>query len=124
MAENDKDGKLATVVVAALVGGIAGAAMGLLLAPKPGKELRQELEEKAQELGDKALVLGDKAQKVWHNIEERAEEKAETLQMTGQDVIREGRRLVSDLKALVREMRQGLNAKTGTDRVVEAGQEE
>ena len=37
-----------------LVGMIAGAAIGILYAPKPGKETRALLKEKATELKDKA----------------------------------------------------------------------
>ena len=37
-----------------LVGMIAGAAIGILYAPKPGKETRAMLKEKATEIKDKA----------------------------------------------------------------------
>lgn len=50
-----------------LVGVIAGAAIGILYAPKPGKETRAMLKEKAGEFKDKAsdmfsCVTKDKAQ--------------------------------------------------------------
>jgi len=50
-----------------IVGVIAGAAIGILYAPKPGKETRAMLKEKAAEFKDKASdmfsrVTKDKAQ--------------------------------------------------------------
>lgn len=112
MADHDKKSKAGKVVVAAMFGGFAGAMLGLLLAPKSGRELRQDLIVKAHKLGDEAAVIGDKAQKVWQEIEEKAGEKAEALQTTGKDWIEEGKRLISDLKTLVYEIRHGSLTKT------------
>ena len=42
-----QNSNLRTVAVAALVGGLAGAAVGLMFAPKSGKELRHGLYKKA-----------------------------------------------------------------------------
>jgi gas vesicle protein len=42
------------LVAGTIIGGLAGAITALLLAPKSGKELRQDIAEKSQELYDKA----------------------------------------------------------------------
>jgi gas vesicle protein len=55
-----------TVLLAGVLGGLAGAALGLLLAPKAGAELRSEL-------GDRAKSAGERARE-WAEI---AREKAE-----------------------------------------------
>lgn len=41
----------------ALAGGIVGSITALLLAPKPGKELRQDISTQAQKVGDKTMKV-------------------------------------------------------------------
>lgn len=53
MAREQGHGILGTALVAGAVGAAVGALVALLLAPKPGKELRAELGEKAKEAGEK-----------------------------------------------------------------------
>ncbi|MEG0449994.1 MAG: YtxH domain-containing protein [Lysinibacillus sp.] len=48
-------------VIGALVGGIVGAAAGLLLAPKPGKDLRNDVAVQAVTLKDKSAELSSTA---------------------------------------------------------------
>jgi len=54
------------IMAAALLGGIVGAVVALLLAPKPGRELRDDLRRGATTLGEKASAtsgaLAEKAQ--------------------------------------------------------------
>ncbi len=90
--EISKESGLSTVVIAALVGGIAGAAVGLMLAPKSGLELRQD--------------IGSKTRQTFQELEEIAEEKVGTIQNVHGDVIREGKLLVDDLKAFFGEYRR------------------
>ncbi|CAI6014755.1 YtxH domain-containing protein [Cohnella sp. JJ-181] len=48
-------------LIGALSGAALGAAAALLLAPKPGKELRKDIADKAQLVGDKTAELGKAA---------------------------------------------------------------
>lgn len=48
-------------VIGALVGGIVGAAVGLLLAPKTGKDLRSDVAQQAVNIKQKGLVLSSTA---------------------------------------------------------------
>ena len=48
-------------VIGAFVGGIVGAAVGLLLAPKTGKELRDEVATQAVNLKEKSITLSSTA---------------------------------------------------------------
>ncbi|MHB8125559.1 MAG: YtxH domain-containing protein [Desulfitobacteriaceae bacterium] len=90
--EVSKESGLGTVIIAALVGGIAGAAVGLILAPKSGRELRQD--------------IGCKARQTLQELEEVTEAKVDTIQDVREDVVREGKRLVEDLKTLFGEFRR------------------
>jgi gas vesicle protein len=53
MAE-DRNGQAGTVLMAFVIGAIAGAAVALLWAPAPGEETRRKLGERAREGGEKA----------------------------------------------------------------------
>ncbi|MFZ3101275.1 MAG: YtxH domain-containing protein [Desulfitobacteriaceae bacterium] len=90
--EVSKESSLSTVVIAALVGGIAGAAVGLMLSPKSGQELRQD--------------IGSKARQTFQELQEVTEAKVGTLEDVREDMLREGKRLVDDLKTLFGEYRR------------------
>jgi gas vesicle protein len=95
MANGCKETDLGTVVLSALIGGIAGTAIGLMLAPKSGRDLRHD--------------IGFKARQTLHEIEEVTEEKVDKIQDVGEDLIREGKRLADDLKSLFSEFRRALS---------------
>ena len=66
--ENDKWYSLGALGLAFLTGGLAGAAVALLLAPQSGRESREQVrgyarraEEQVQELAEKATDLMDQA---------------------------------------------------------------
>ena len=52
----EHDGQAGLVLMAFVMGSIAGAAVALLTAPTPGKETRRVLNEKVRESRDKAVV--------------------------------------------------------------------
>jgi gas vesicle protein len=56
MSENSRD-----LLTGLLIGGLIGAALGILYAPKSGKETRDEITGKAKELVDKAKEEYEKA---------------------------------------------------------------
>jgi len=73
--------------LAGLIGAVIGASLGLLLAPKPGTELRSEIRVKAGTAAEKAHAVQEKARDLVeaakHKLEEHraahaAEEPAET----------------------------------------------
>lgn len=97
-----KDGNR-RVIKAALLGSIAGTVMGLLLAPKSGQELRQDLAVQTQKLGDKALELKDKAQDALQTIEEKTQISFDT----GKNWLEKKTRLFDNLKTLVSEIQHG-----------------
>jgi gas vesicle protein len=108
MENNIKSKRSNKVIKAAMFGSLAGVITGLLLAPKSGLALRQDLAIQAHEIGDKAEEIKDKAQIVWHNIED----KTQVTFNTGKSLIQKGKRLVSNLKILVYEIQHGALSKT------------
>lgn len=97
-----KDGNK-KVIKAALFGSVAGAVMGLLLAPKSGQELRQDLTDQAQKLGDKALEIKDKTQNALQDVEEKAQVTIDS----GKSWLQKKKRLLDNLKTLVFEIQHG-----------------
>lgn len=107
MAKN-KNGK--KVVKAAMFGSLVGGVMGLLFAPKSGKELRLDIAGQANKTEQKAKAIRDKAQSAWQNVENQTQL---TLN-TGKSWIEKGKLVVSNLKTLVSEIRQGALTKNGS----------
>lgn len=91
MPKTQRSTSLTTVAVAALVGGLAGAVVGLMFAPKSGKALRQGIQEKA----DKVLHVDDV---VLH--------PAEALKQQGADLVDKGKQLAKDLQTFIHESRK------------------
>ena len=61
MAEKDWD-----LVKGVVVGGLIGAAIGILFAPKSGKETRQDIADKADELLVKPFRTAELLQRIRH----------------------------------------------------------
>ena len=59
---SDKDSG-SSFIIGFLAGTVAGLAVGFLYAPKPGKETRELLKEKAGEFADKAREAASEARK-------------------------------------------------------------
>ena len=74
MSDNDTFGAF---LVGFLVGGITGAVVSLLYAPKAGEETRAVIKEKAIELKDKTVVTAEDA---YHKAEVAANEAAAKAQ--------------------------------------------
>lgn len=58
-------------VIGALVGGIVGAAVGLLVAPKAGRELRSDVAVQAVQLKDKSVELSKQLQEQSSHLVEK-----------------------------------------------------
>jgi len=68
MANNDSGA--GTVVVAFVLGAIAGAAVALLVAPASGEETRRLLADKAREGADKASEAARQGRELWNRQRE------------------------------------------------------
>ncbi len=89
MHKAEQNSNLSTVAVAALVGGLAGAVVGLMLAPKSGRELRQGIYRKA----DDAI----------ERVEDVTSHHAGALRQQGTDLVGKGKQLAEDLQTFIQE---------------------
>lgn len=105
MKNNQKGNK---AIKSAMLGSLVGGVMGVLFAPKSGQELRLDIAGQANKTEQKAKAIRDKAQSAWQNVENQTQQKLNT----GKIWIEKGKLVVSNLKTMVSEIRQGALTKT------------
>ncbi|PIC65215.1 hypothetical protein CSV79_02810 [Sporosarcina sp. P13] len=82
----DEDNSGASSFIAgAIVGGIIGAATALFLAPKTGREMREDFTSQASQLKDKSIELSSTAKDKAVELSGTAKEKAVELSSTAKD---------------------------------------
>ncbi len=79
------------IAVGALFGAIAGFVTGVLVAPKSGKETREEIKNKAVTTKDTVVENAEKAK-------DAAEKKAQEVKAWGEDVVEDVSGKATDLK--------------------------
>jgi len=89
MPKTQQNSSLSTIAVAALVGGLAGAAVGLMFAPKSGRELRRGIYRKADDAID--------------HVEDVTSYHAGTLKQQGTNMVDKGKKLAEDLQTFIQE---------------------
>lgn len=112
---NIKDKTSNNVIKAAVFGSLIGAVTGLLLAPKKGLELRQDIAGQAHKMGERAVGIKDKAQSAWQSVEGKTQETV----TTSKSWIQKGKKLVSNLNTLISEIRNGALTKTCSNNALE-----
>lgn len=106
---DNKGSTTSSFLMGVLVGGVAGAVVALLLAPKSGKELRRDIAETGEGLLDKAGdFLGKKEEQVTDGLNEgrlRAErivtsarQQAESILSNAETVLTEARQRAQKVK--------------------------
>ena len=104
---NDSGCSLGAVGLAFVTGGLAGAAVALLLAPQPGRESRRQVcgyarraEEQVHELADEATEFMDQAVDKGHEfVQEKKMVLAEAVEAGRTAMQREHARLSGEKKA-------------------------
>ncbi|MCL4264061.1 MAG: YtxH domain-containing protein [Anaerolineae bacterium] len=93
--KNEDANNLSGFFAGLLLGGLAGAAAMLFLAPQSGEKTRRQIRRKGKDLREQATgVVDDTAAQVRttaHQVTTSIHEQADTLQQQGQDVIDEGK---------------------------------
>lgn len=88
--DEKEDSSAGSFLFGALVGGVIGAATALLLAPKTGKEMRDDFSTQANQLKDKSIELSsiakDKATEYGAVAKDKATEFATTAKEKTEDV--------------------------------------
>ena len=64
------DSSAGTIIVAFVLGAVAGAAAALLVAPATGDELRRKLSERAREGAGKAREVAEQGREIWNRQRE------------------------------------------------------
>jgi len=101
-------------LLGAIVGGAVGAITALLLAPKSGKELREDLSRKSSDLIDKAQdIIGEKQTQILTGVNEgkiqadkivqNAKEQAGSLMNSADRMIQEARFRASSAKEIIQD---------------------
>jgi gas vesicle protein len=67
MKEFKNEGNAGSMVVTFLAGGLVGAGLALLFAPKPGKELRKDIADIAADAREKAAEIVDQGKDLYED---------------------------------------------------------
>lgn len=82
-------------IVGLLTGAVLGVGLGMLLAPKPGSDLRGELGEQAKTFGVKASERYQRASETATVLAERGRETATVLAERGREIVNQARGAVN-----------------------------
>ena len=110
------------LIVGSLVGGLAGAITALLLAPKSGKELREDLAYKSGELYDKATdfisgISEDVGESVGNSVNEgrqKAQRIVDTAKKQAENLLVNADKIMQDAKAKATAARDAVAEKYDT----------
>ena len=89
--ENDRGCSLGAVGLAFLTGGLAGAAVALLLAPQSGRESREQVRGYARRAEEQATELADKAAQVMDQAVDKGREFIKDTQAIMTEAVEAGR---------------------------------
>jgi gas vesicle protein len=121
------DNKMAKGLIAGfLAGGVVGAVIALLYAPKSGKELRGDIKRKSSELMDEAeeyvAAAKQKANDLINDGKEKSNQLINDAKTKAQTLFKDAERILSDAKGKATDESQRL--KTAVQAGVEAFKEE
>lgn len=117
MSTEEDNGMSKGLIIGLLAGGVLGAVIALLYAPKPGKELRADIKNKAGEMVDdaeqyinvaktKAVEIINEGKKRSENLITEAKKRAESLLGDAEKILTDAKERVgteeSKLKSAVR----------------------
>lgn len=100
--EKDNDSTVKDFAIGGIAGGVLGAALGLLLAPKSGDEVRQDIADRYEDVAETAKQLRKKGKSIAKDIgaqttdwlalaEDIVDQVSEKVRETRDDVVEKGR---------------------------------
>jgi gas vesicle protein len=92
------EGRGAEFLAGVLIGGLIGAAVGLLLAPQPGEETREQLRERGIELKERVVELSEEARRKAEEFQEEGRATLETQTGRVKEAIEEGKKAATKKK--------------------------
>jgi gas vesicle protein len=92
---NDRNGHPGWFFTGLMIGGLVGAAVGLLKAPRPGAETREQIQRKALELQGKAEQAVKDARSRVEEASEQVSHHAVELQTRGKQALEKGEKRLS-----------------------------
>lgn len=125
MSTEEDNGMTKGLLIGLLAGGVLGAVIALLYAPKPGKELRADIKNKAGEIMDdaeqyinvaksKAVDIINEGKKRSENLITEARKRAETLLGDAEKILSDAKERVGNEESKVKSaVRAGAEAFRG-----------
>jgi gas vesicle protein len=105
MSRNEENGMSKGLLIGLLAGGVLGAVIALLYAPKPGKELRADIKNKAGEMIDDAEeyinVAKSKAVDIINEGKKRSENLITEARKRAESLLGDAEKILSDAKERV-----------------------
>lgn len=105
MSDNNLNGK--DFLLGAFVGGVIGALAALLLAPKSGRELREDISEQYHQVSEKTKVLASdmsrKSQQIVHDVSEKTQAIAQEVSAKGQELAHKAKEIGTKVAEEIRE---------------------
>ena len=121
MADQDENGTTKGLLLGLLAGGIIGAVVALLYAPKPGKELRADIKNKAGEFMDDAeeyiTMARSKAVDIINEGKKRSEHLITEAKKRAESLLGDAEKILSDARDRVgtEETKTKNSARTGAE---------
>lgn len=110
--DEKEDSSAGSFLLGALIGGVIGAATALFLAPKTGKEMRDDLSTQANQLKDKSIELSsiakDKATEYSSVAKDKANEFASTAKEKTEEVTQTIQDQSDQLTDKIKSMKDGI----------------
>lgn len=123
-----EDSSAGSFLLGALIGGVIGAATALFLAPKTGKEMRDDFSSQANQIKDKSLELSsiakDKANEYGAVAKDRANEFASTAKEKTEEVTKTIQEQSGQLTDKLKSMKGNSNIPMDDGTVSSEGEEE
>jgi gas vesicle protein len=111
MSDNNMNGK--DFLLGAVVGGIIGAITALLVAPKPGEELRADIKDTVNTVSTKtqeiANQVSDRSQSIAKNVSERSQVIAKNVGIHTTDLVDKAKELAGTLVTEVKGWKEARN---------------